>query len=183
MKRLNVCVILAWILLFGLSGCATPVGTQRERKTSLRDRGLNAQRQANEAKQAKEAKKEPTTEQILNSTHGVQIAGSQITSTAQEQLQAMADARRDARLDFNPTKWGCMGGFGAAGLAASAIHEPPIPLHRLQGKSETYILYYKEEYVQEMKRLQSSSAFEGWIVGMIAVFAGIAILTILAQSQ
>ena len=59
MKRLNVFVILAWILLFGLSGRATPVGTQRERGTSLRERSLNAQRRANESKQAKE----PTTEQ------------------------------------------------------------------------------------------------------------------------
>lgn len=179
MERLNTFRFLAWILLFGLSGCVMLVGTHGERRQSLRDRILNAQRRENESKDAVKNAKE--VEQV--NTLGIQNANSQVTSTAQEQLQAMADARHDAKQDFNPTKWGCMGGFGPTGLAASAIHEPPIPLHRLQGKSETYILYYKQEYVQEMKRLQSSSAFEGWIVGMIAVFAGIAILTILAQSQ
>ena len=44
-----------------------------------------------------------------------------------------------------------MGGLGPTGLAALAFHEPPIPLHRLQGKSEIYILYYKQEYAQEMR--------------------------------
>ena len=114
-------------------------------------------------------------------TPGVQAVTTQTTPTTQEQLQAMADARRDAKQDFDSTKWGCMGGFGAIGLAASAMHEPPVPLHRLQGKSETYILYYKQEYVQEMKRLQSSSAFNGWVNGMIFVFAGIAILTLMTN--
>ena len=136
LNRRNTFLVLAWLSIFALSGCDFPV-TQRERKTSFTERSLNAKRRANESKQTQE----PAIQQMQNPDPIVQ-----------EQLQAIADARRDPRLDFNHRKWGCMGGLGPTGLAAAAIHEPAIPLHKLQGKSDVYILYYKEEYVKEMKR-------------------------------
>ena len=71
MKKLRAFVVLACVLLLGLSGCVTP------RKMSSRYDTLNAIGQKNEAKgakHAKEVKQEPTIEQILNSWKGHHIS-------------------------------------------------------------------------------------------------------------
>lgn len=97
---------------------------------------------------------------------------------SQESFQAIADVQRDARADYQQGTGFCLGaGCGLFGVGASYLYEGKIPTHRLahlEGKSDTYILVYREEYVKEIQRKRTRESIEGYVVGIIITLGLIA---------
>lgn len=98
--------------------------------------------------------------------------------------QAIVDARLHAQQDYQSGTGACLGaGCGLFGIAGSYLYEGQIPIERLQaldlqGKSPTYQLLYKQEYVKEAKRLRTKES----VVGYVAALAAFAFLFIIVAA-
>ena len=82
------------------------------------------------------------------------------------QLQAVADAHRDAKRVINGTFWRFTGFFGSIfGVGASLVYEPPLPASALVGKTPEYVVFYTTEFHRETQGLQLYHASTGCVSG------------------
>lgn len=83
-------------------------------------------------------------------------------------IQALEDARRDAKSDYN--QWFYMGYgccFGVFGFIYEYIDAPTVRTERILGKSPEYITIYSTEYLRIARRRQLGYTAVGalsWIV-------------------
>lgn len=99
-------------------------------------------------------------------------------SPAQQGLhvEAMVAAERDAETDTSQALWiggtfvlaaagGCL--LGSVGLLGAYIYDPPVPSHRLLGKSPEYVMFYTQAYKEKAENLQVRSSFLGCLGGTV----------------
>lgn len=90
------------------------------------------------------------------------------------QLQAIADARRDAEQDVS-TNWALAGfGCGVFAFVYAFVDPPNVPTSRLVGKRPEYIAFYMEEYKSAARRRKMQYACIGW--GISAVVVAVVVL-------
>ena len=108
----------------------------------------------------------------------VLMFGIPFVSLAQQGLhvEAMVAAERDAETDTSQALWiggtfvlaavgGCL--LGSVGLLGAYIYEPPVPSHRLLGKSPEYVMFYTQAYKEKAENLQVKSSFLGCLGGTV----------------
>ena len=91
-------------------------------------------------------------------------------------LEARVAAERDAETDTSQLLWiggnfclaavgGCL--LGSVGLLGAIIYDPPVPSHRLLGKSPEYVMFYTQAYKEKVENLQLRSSFLGCLGGTV----------------
>ena len=96
----------------------------------------------------------------------ISILGSPVISLAQQnevEVQAISDAKRDVENDINKPMWFAMGLFLGTGLVLSYTSTPTVPAGKILGKDPTYVAFYTDTYVVELKKAQTQYALGGCI--------------------
>ena len=89
--------------------------------------------------------------------------------------QAIVDAKRDVENNINKPMWFAMGCFLGTGLVMSYMTTPTVPTGKLLGKDPTYVAFYTDTYVVELKKAQTQYALGGCItLGVGWCFLGVA---------
>lgn len=93
------------------------------------------------------------------------IKGKEEIETSDE-IQAIADAKKDVKAHFNQTLWFTTGCFlPIIGPLVSQRNIKSIPAARTLGKSSQYVAFYIDYYEIYMKKQRYSWALAGCIVG------------------
>ena len=91
-------------------------------------------------------------------------------------VEAMVAAERDAETDTSQLLWiggtfvlaavgGCL--LGSVGLLGAYIYDPPVPSHRLLGKSPEYVMFYTQAYKEKVENVQLRSSLLGCLGGTV----------------
>ena len=99
--------------------------------------------------------------------HGVEAT----TKQQKTQLQAIADAKKDAERLINDTIWRVTGCFGSIlGIGAAFVYEPALPASAFIGKTPEYVAYYTDEFRRKTQDLQIYHASTGCVSGAVISF-------------
>ena len=98
--------------------------------------------------------------------------------------QAIADAKRDVDNNVNKPMWFVFGCILGTGLIMSYVTTPTVPTGKLIGKDPTYVAYYTDTYIVELKKTQTKYALGGCITfGVGWVGCGAVSMMITASQQ
>lgn len=100
-----------------------------------------------------------------------------------QQSNPYADAEAQAERDVDKTVWfilGCLGGI--LGYGAAYLITPNPPTQPLLGKSPEYVAAYTDAYRAKAKKIQTSKAMTGCLVGTAVQVLAIAILVAAAET-